>query len=171
MSGHKYFFCTFQLNSSSHSKPCKVIFKLHNAVWQIFHWNANACRWQTVEIPIREEEQYNQNLLYLLSLHKALIMSIPRSCWDLKCMSHFQGFLPSFTKKDNFYDILFASPRDETLDKRGLLLKERIFYEWSKFLSPRADPQYEGIQKWEHQSSFPWKCSHSSYSRTVCNIV
>ena len=36
---------------------------------------------------------------------------------------HTRVFLSFFTKGDNFYDFMFASPEDEILPRRNLLLK------------------------------------------------
>ena len=47
----------------------------------------------------------------------------------------------AFTEGNNIHGFLFASLDDETLPKRGLLLKERICSSRSKFFHFRVDTQ------------------------------
>ena len=49
-------------------------------------------------------------------------------------------FSAIFSKRDNFSDFLFASLDNETFSKRGLLLKERICSDRSRFLPVAVDP-------------------------------
>ena len=66
-------------------------------------------------------------------LGKKLNASLFRHLKKLRCMGSSPSFPTMFSKGDNFHDFLFAYLEGEVFPKRGLLLKERIGSDGSKF--------------------------------------
>ena len=52
---------------------------------------------------------------------------------ELRFMGTPPSFFPIFSKGDNFHDFLFAYLEDKVFPKRGLLIKERICSNGSRF--------------------------------------
>ena len=86
----------------------------------------------------KEHKQYVTIVGSLLK-NGGLMWGYTHSFGDLRYMGTPPSFSAMFSKGDNFHDFLFAYLEDKVFQKWGLLLKERICSDGSKFFSVRVD--------------------------------